>query len=379
MSLEASAAAMRVAAVAQREIPSALLQVGGRALYSPASTLVSGSPFYFLGVNPCEVPDAIQLHAHITVGADLERLKSGAVTEHGYLDEQWKGHMPGGAPMQVRGQQVFALLAAGTIEEGRNLLRITPTSNFILQRSPSVEVLEQRTGVKAWSLALQYWPFHQAVIHETGCVAVVTHAIGLAREFAKSLGLGEGLHRDSGWGGTLSRCYAWQLPNGPMLLAIPSLSRYKPDGPRATALAAFFREFLPGTGDFYPQTMTKRFRSITGTEKPILPDKCTTSERDTSHICEQLVEAALYLKSVGMTGAQLSQLHHDSLVGKRVSFSKTCNYFSRNTDIRPINVHYAERLKYVAAEHRRTGDSLGALAKRALARWPLQHQGLESK
>ena len=240
-------AAKRLATEARRQIPAVLLQVSGRALYSPASTLVSGSAFYFLGVNPGEAPDAAHLHSQLTVEADLHRLESGRITEHGYLDEQWKGgHLPGHAPIQLRGQQVFAILADGTYAEGSSLLRMTPTSNFVLQRSPNVEVLEQRTGDKASHLALQYWPFHQAVIRETHCKVVVTHAIGLARQLARAHGLGEGSKRPSGWGGTLSTCYAWQLREGPMLLAIPNLSRYIPNGPRQVALGAFFREFVPG-------------------------------------------------------------------------------------------------------------------------------------
>lgn len=236
-------AAQRIAAETRSAIPGALLQVGGRALYSPVSSLVSGSRYYFLGVNPREAPAASQLHATITVEADLQRLEAGLVREHGYLDEQWKTYLPGHAPIQVRGQLLFALLAGGSRADGTALLRNTPTSNFVLQRSPNVKALEQRTGTTAAKLAKQYWPFHRAVIRETGCAVVITHAIGLARPLARSLGLGEGSARPSGWGGTLNTCYAWQLPEGPMLLAIPNLSRYVPDGPREPALSAFFREF----------------------------------------------------------------------------------------------------------------------------------------
>jgi hypothetical protein len=237
--------AKRIAAEARREIAPTLLQVSGRALYSPASTLVSGSIFYFLGLNPGEAPHAGQLHSRLTVEADLHRLEDGRITEHGYLDEEWKGGPPGGARIQIRGQLVFAILAGGTSAEGFSLLRITPTSNFVLQRSPNVRVLEQRTGVKAWQLAQQYWPFHRAVIRETRCKVVITHAIGIARQLAQVYGWDDGWQRASGWGGTLSTCYAWQLPEGPMLLAIPNLARYKPDGARQAALAAFFREFVP--------------------------------------------------------------------------------------------------------------------------------------
>lgn len=237
-------AARAVVSDAREHISAQLLQVSGRALYSPASTLVSGSPYYFLGVNPGEAPDVGQIHSSITVEADLTRLEEGHVAEHGYLDEQWKSHAPGSAPIQVRGQQLFALLSGDPKEDGRALLRRTPTSNFVLQRSTSVEALRQRTGSSESELALHYWPFHQAVIRETNCEAVITHAVGIARYLAGAFGLGVGTVRPSGWGGTLANCYAWRLREGPMLLAVPNLSRYSPDGLREPALRAFFQEFL---------------------------------------------------------------------------------------------------------------------------------------
>jgi hypothetical protein len=241
------AAAHEVVAEARRQIPTELLAVGGRALYSPASTLVSGSRYYFLGLNPREAPRAGDPISTITVDADLKRLEEGLVTEHGYLDEQWKDYPPGKAPIQVRGQQLFALLAGGSYTAGVGLLRITPTSNVVLQRSMNEKELTQSE-----QLAWQYWPFHQAVIRQTGCDTIITHAIGLARKLARRLGLGEGLTRPSGWGGRFSSCYAWQLAQGKMLLAVPNLSRYTPDGPRQSALKAFFQEFVSNGGHVRP-------------------------------------------------------------------------------------------------------------------------------
>lgn len=239
------AAARAVVAEARRQIPGKLLKVGGRALYSPASTLVSGSRYYFLGLNPREAPTAGNPLSTITVDADLTRLEEGRGTEHGYLDEQWKNYLPGNAPIQVRGQQLFALLAGGSHIDGVDLLRRTPTSNLILQRSTSEKELKRRIDCTLEQLAYQYWPFHQEVIRQTNCDVIITHAIGLARKLACKLGLGTGLARPSGWGGTLSTCYAWQLPQGPMLLAVPNLSRYRPDGPRRQhALKTFFHEFV---------------------------------------------------------------------------------------------------------------------------------------
>lgn len=239
------AAARKVVAEARRQIPTELLKVGGRALYSPASTLVGGSRYYFLGLNPRDAPSAGHPLSTITVDADLKRLEEDRVTEHGYLDEQWKKYLPGNAPIQVRGQQLFALLAGGSRTDGDALLRTTPTSNLILQRSTSEKELKRRIDCPLEQLAFQYWPFHQEVIRQTGCDVIIMHAIGLARKLARKLGLGAGLARPSGWGGTLSNCYAWQLPQGPMLLAVPNLSHYRPDGPRRqTALKAFFHEFI---------------------------------------------------------------------------------------------------------------------------------------
>jgi hypothetical protein len=242
------AAARKIVAEARRQIPAELLAVGGRALYSPASTLISGSRYYFLGLNPREAPRPGDPLSTITVDADLKRLEEGIITEHGYLDEKWKDYPRGNAPIQVRGKQLFALLAGGSHTAGVALLRITPTSNIVLQRSTSENELTQSTGCSPEQLAWRYWPFHQAVIRQTGCDTIIAHAIGLARKLARRLGLGKGITRHSGWGGRFPSCYAWQLPQGPMLLAVPNLSRYTPDGSRQCALKAFFQEFVPNGG-----------------------------------------------------------------------------------------------------------------------------------
>lgn len=233
----------KIAEEARRLLPESILKADGRALYSPANTLTSGSPYYFLGLNPGESPAGTEIHDRLTVEKDLDRLASNQISLHGFLDEKWKNSVSGQAPIQVAGQQVFAILAGGDFEAGKELLRRTPTSNFVLQRSPSEALLKTRTGEKTIDLALQCWPFHAAVLRETGCKVVITHAVGIARMFARAHRLGEEFQRPSGWGGTLSTLYAWDLPDGVRLLAMPNLSRYKPDGPRAAALDAFFKEF----------------------------------------------------------------------------------------------------------------------------------------
>lgn len=240
-------AAKCVANESRRALPQSILSASGRALYSPADTLTSGSPIYFLGLNPGEIEGGDEFHDLLTVEKDLDRLEADQISQHGYLDERWKRNDPGMAPIQIAGQQVFVILAGGNEGAGRGLLRKTPVSNFILQRSPSVKALEARTGMRAVKLAQECWPFHQAVLRESGCKIVLTHAVGIARKLARDLGLGEGWKRPSGWGGTLKNLYAWNFPDGVRLLAVPNLSRYKPNGPRKEALDAFFKEFGPYT------------------------------------------------------------------------------------------------------------------------------------
>ena len=241
------AAARRVVAEAW-EIPSDMLKASGRALYSPAETLTAGSPIYFLGLNPGEIPGGSESHDLLTVGADLRRLESGEVIDHGYLDEKWKGNEAGCAPIQVRAKRLFSIIAGGDMATGIQLLRKTPVSNFVLRRSPNAQALEVRTHTKASDLAKQCWPFHHAVIRESNCSVVLTHAVGIARQFARELGLGEGEQWPSGYGGTLCTLYAWRLPEGPKLLAIPNLSRYNPykkDGTPREELVNFIAAFGP--------------------------------------------------------------------------------------------------------------------------------------
>jgi hypothetical protein len=90
-----------------------------------------------------------------------------------------------------------------------------------------------------------------------------------------------------------------------------------------------------------------------------------------SHLCEQLVEAAQYLQSKGMSQQQLSALHHFSAKGREVTFASIIKYFGINKNLRANNIQFAERLKFVATEHRRTGKNLNVLVQEALNRWSL--------
>jgi len=226
-------------------LPPELLSASGRVLYVPPATLFAGSPIYFLGLNPAEDSASADLHAKLTVADDLDRLKRSAVVEHALLDEKWRNHQVGSAPIQLAARAVFALLCNGDASAGDALLRRTPVSNFILVRSSSEADLKRKYGTSADALVRLCWPFHDAVIRTTGCTVVLTHAVGAAGALARSIALPPPECRPSGWGGTLATLYAWRLNSQVRLLAMPNLSRYKPTGPRALALREFFREFGP--------------------------------------------------------------------------------------------------------------------------------------
>ena len=85
---------------------------------------------------------------------------------------------------------------------------------------------------------------------------------------------------------------------------------------------------------------------------------------------EELLAAAHYLEVAGMSEEQLSQLHHYWL-RKRVTYWQTYDYFGKNLPPRGNNTRYAERLKFVAAQHRLRRGSFSVLVQEALAKWPL--------
>jgi hypothetical protein len=90
-----------------------------------------------------------------------------------------------------------------------------------------------------------------------------------------------------------------------------------------------------------------------------------------SDLSRQLVESAHYLESTGMSKQQLSALHHFSRQGRQVGFRQTYAYFGESKRLRQNNANFAERLKFVAVEHRRGRQGFGALIQQALKRWPL--------
>ena len=93
-----------------------------------------------------------------------------------------------------------------------------------------------------------------------------------------------------------------------------------------------------------------------------------TQSLSNSHACIRVVEAATYLQLVGMSVQQLRAIHHS--LRKTETFASTIRYFGENKDLGDKNSRYAQRLEFIAAEHRKKVTGFDALVSEALSRWP---------
>ena len=83
-----------------------------------------------------------------------------------------------------------------------------------------------------------------------------------------------------------------------------------------------------------------------------------------------LLEAANYLEHAGMTGAQLTSMHHSKV--RNESFKSVYGYFQRPDTLRDNNLQFGRRLLKAASLHRLTGESnLDVLVQAVLLKYPL--------
>jgi hypothetical protein len=83
-----------------------------------------------------------------------------------------------------------------------------------------------------------------------------------------------------------------------------------------------------------------------------------------------LLEAAKYLEQAGMTGAQLTRMHH-SKIGNE-SFKSVYGYFQRPDTLKDNNLQFGCRLVKTACLHRFSGESnLDVLVEAVLLKYPL--------
>jgi hypothetical protein len=88
-----------------------------------------------------------------------------------------------------------------------------------------------------------------------------------------------------------------------------------------------------------------------------------------SHICEEIVSAAKYLRENEMSNQHLRALHHAQK--RPETFSSTIKYFGANKELKGLNVLYANRLLFVADAHRKGLTGFQSLVDTALAKWPV--------
>jgi hypothetical protein len=89
------------------------------------------------------------------------------------------------------------------------------------------------------------------------------------------------------------------------------------------------------------------------------------------HICEKLMNSALYLEQHGFTQDQLSALHHFSLKDRPVRYNGIYKYFGTNKELQHRNALFAERVIFVADNYKDNKGSFSQLINEALTRWPL--------
>jgi len=85
------------------------------------------------------------------------------------------------------------------------------------------------------------------------------------------------------------------------------------------------------------------------------------------NICERVVEALKYLQEAGLSERQLTSLHHRSTE----TFKSAIRYWSVNRKPRSRSLDYANRLIFIAREHRKSNDALDVFVAQAKSNWPV--------
>ncbi len=133
-----------------RLIPKSVMNRSGNALYSGRAAFSSPSKIYVLGVNPGGDP-AEQSKETVAWHTNRVLNKEPAIWS-AYRDESWRGRPPGTYGMAPRVLHLFRSLGLNPGE--------VPASNIVFVRSGR----EDRLEGDLMQLAMECWPFHQAVI-----------------------------------------------------------------------------------------------------------------------------------------------------------------------------------------------------------------------
>ena len=97
------------------------------------------------------------------------------------------------------------------------------------------------------------------------------------------------------------------------------------------------------------------------------------------HICDLVVNSVEYLKCNGFIENQITELHHFSLIGKQVRYASLLKYFSVHKNLQSNNQKVADRINYVAEQHKLKSGNFSQLIKQALLKWPLNEKSTKIK
>ena len=330
----------------ERQYSASGYTLGWRLLYSP-EVVLEGARVAFLGLNPGG-------NYRPTDHAEFAMERGSA-----YEVEHWGGP-PGTSKLQ---RQVLALFEwIGERPEA------VLAGNLVPFRSPNWDALPDKQ--RALAFGKDIWADIFAQVSPQLVIAMGGEAITALTDI---LDVSVTDRIPVGWGSICGE--RGDFATG-ALVGIPHLSRF-PIMTRGESRAGLRRLF----NGFFSESVPNRDQLIHRIAQPFIPlassqppltANATLSHLETNmgNLNEELVAATHYLEAAGMSEEQLSQLHH-YWPRKRVTYWQTYDYFGKNLPPRTKNTRYAERLKFVAAQHRLRGESFSVLVQEALAKWPL--------
>ena len=140
-------------------IPKSVMDRSGSVFYSGRAAFDSQSRLYLLGVNPGGDPveqskETVTWHTNRVLNKEPGNWSA-------YRDESWRGRPPGTYGMAPRVLHLFRTLGLNPGE--------VPASNIVFVRSGR----EDRLDGDMMQLAMECWPFHQAVIDRLAISVIV--------------------------------------------------------------------------------------------------------------------------------------------------------------------------------------------------------------
>ena len=145
-------------------IPPSVGNEPGGALYSGRAAFDHPSDLYIIDYHPGDSP--AESPEPETVGQQIDRvLNREAAAWSAYVDDSWRGNLPGSRPQQRRLNHLFEQLGLNA--------QAVPAAPLIFRRWQHDEDADAPTTDEKQQLMAACWPFHQAVIDRIGVRVVV--------------------------------------------------------------------------------------------------------------------------------------------------------------------------------------------------------------